>query len=103
MIARTRAEANARGYPEYEVRVECASHGETVKLAGILRAQGLPVVQRWRYLLIGATDEEAAQALADRITQETLPGTTVTVEATLAEIASETPSSRFSFLRGIWG
>ena len=103
LVARERADSETQGFPEWEVRIQCQTHGETVKLAEILSKQHLSVVRRWRYLLIGADDEESARALADRITQETVPGTTITVEATLAEIAAETPPSRFAFLRGIFG
>jgi hypothetical protein len=103
LVSRERTESEQRGYPEYEVRVECRTHGETVKLAEILRQQHLPVVQRWHAILIGAPDEDSARALADRVTQETPAGTTVTVEATLSAIEAGTARNPFAVFRGIWG
>ena len=74
LIARERAESQAWGKPEYEVRVECASHSATVALDEQLRAEGLPTVRRWRFLLVGSADEDSARALADRIAAEAPPG-----------------------------
>jgi hypothetical protein len=103
LVARERAESGALGFSAYEVRIQCATHRDTVTLAERLRDEGLPVVQRWRYLLVGATDEDSAAALADRITQEAPPGTTVTVEASLGEIAAETGFSPFAVFGGLGG
>jgi hypothetical protein len=103
LVAREQAESAARGFAEYEVRVECHTHAETVKLAEILRSQHLPVVRRWRYLLLGAPDEDSAHQLADRVTQESPPGSTVTVEATLPAVAADGPRSRFAVFSNILG
>jgi hypothetical protein len=101
--ARERAESNALGFPEYEVRVECRSHGDTVALAERLGREGVPSTRRWRYLLIGAPDEESAKSLADRLVTEVPAGTTVTVEASLAAIAAETPPNPFAVFGGLAG
>jgi hypothetical protein len=100
-IARERAQSEEQGFNEYEVRVTCRSHGETVKLAEVLRLQHLPVVRRWRYLLVAASDEDSAQALANRITQEAPPGSTVTVEANPAGVPRR--GNPFAFLGGFGG
>lgn len=101
LLSRERAESEALGVPEYEVRVECRSHRATVELAGKLAAEGLAPVRRWRYLLVGAADEESAQALADRLAGEVSAGTSVSVEATFAAIASETPANPFAVFGGL--
>lgn len=103
LVSRERAESSEQGFSAYEVRVQCATHHDTVALAERLRGEGLPVVQRWRYLLIGASDEDSGAALAERITQEAAPGTTVTVEASAGEVAAATGFSPFAVFGGLGG
>lgn len=102
-VAREREESREMGYAEYEVRVECHSHRDTVALAERLRDEGLQPLRRWRFLLIGANDEESAQALADRLSQEVPAGCTVRVEATLATIEAETGGNPFAVFGGLGG
>src|SRR5947209_10924211 len=45
LVAREREETTERGYAEYEVKVHCSSHRDTVKLADRLREEGLPIVR----------------------------------------------------------
>jgi hypothetical protein len=103
LMARERAESAAQGYPEYEVRVQCRSHGETVELAERLRANGLPPVQRWRYLLLGAVNEQAADELAVRVRALVPDDSSVTVEASLPALAGGTPGNPFAVLGGLGG
>jgi hypothetical protein len=58
-------------------------------------------VRRWRYLLISAADEDSARMLADRLTAECPPGCTVTVEASLAAVAADTPANPFAVFGGL--
>src|SRR5215467_6922419 len=53
MIAAERRQTEESGHPEYEVRVDLLSFHEASRFADALRSEGLPVVHRWRYLLIG--------------------------------------------------
>ncbi len=85
------------------MRVQCASHRDTVQLAHRLRSEGIPYLRRWRYVLIGATDEESAAALAERLSAEAPPGSTVTTEASLAAIDAETPANPFAVFGGLGG
>jgi hypothetical protein len=101
LLSRERAESEALGIPEYEVRIECGSHRATVELAERLAEEGLAPVRRWRYLLVGAADEEAAQELADRLAGEVPAGTSVTVEASMAAVAAETPPNPFAVFGGL--
>ena len=78
LVAREREESEQRGYPEYEVRVEFASHHDAKHFADQLSDEGTPSVRRWRYLLIGVPDEDSAQALAERVRREAPEGARVT-------------------------
>jgi hypothetical protein len=102
VIAAERKRVEESGEPEYEVRVDFPSHDEAEQFADRLRAEGLPAVHRWRFLLVGATDEDSAKALAERIRGEA-PNSTVKVEGTLRAIYSERPRNPFAFLGGLGG
>ncbi|MCL2418357.1 MAG: hypothetical protein FWD04_03630 [Conexibacteraceae bacterium] len=103
LIAEERQESESLHASEYEVRVSTHSHRDTVELARTLGADGIPCLRRWRYLLIGAADEDAAKALANRIRMIAPEGSTIEVEATLAEVAAETPANPFSVFGGLGG
>ena len=101
LMAREREDTAARGYPEFEVRVDLPSHHEAVRLSDQLRQEGLPTVHRWRYLLVGATDEDSAKALAGRIRAEAPIGSRVNVEGTWAIVNAEQPPNPFAVLGGL--
>jgi hypothetical protein len=101
LIARERQETEERGYPEFEVRVDLPSHRDAAELAKRLRGEGLPSVHRWRFLLIGATDEDGAKELATRIESEAPAGSTVKVEGTWAAVYKERPPNPFAFMGGL--
>jgi hypothetical protein len=92
LIERERAEVAERGYPEFEVRVELPSRRDAGEFADKLREEGLPLVHRWKYVLVGASDEDSAAALAERLRAEAPSGSTVTVEGTWKAMEAETPS-----------
>jgi hypothetical protein len=102
-IAQERADSEAQGYPEFEVRVQCHSRGEAGELADRLRNEGIPVVHRWSAVLVGALDEESANRLADRLRAEAPEGSTVTAEGNLRAIYNERPWRPFSVLGGLGG
>jgi hypothetical protein len=60
----------AAGQAGWEVRVELPSHHQAVELAERLQAEGRPVIRRWKYLVVGANNEDDASALAEAIGQE---------------------------------
>lgn len=70
-----------RGYAPWEVRVECASHDEAEALADRLEQEGSDVVRRWRYVIVGASSEEEARALARRLHGDVEAGGEVVWEA----------------------
>ena len=74
------AESLATGTAQWEARVEFPSHHEAVALASKLRAEGRTVVRRWRFLVVGANNEDDARALAEQIKREAPPDATVRAE-----------------------
>jgi hypothetical protein len=103
-VAKEREESAERGYAEYEVKIQCSSHRETVELAERLQEEGLPLLRRWRYLLIGASDEDAANALAERLRAEAPAGSTVVAEVSQRAAWDDDPSrGSFAVFGGLGG
>jgi hypothetical protein len=71
----------------WEVRIDMPSHHEAVALAGRLRADGRPVIRRWKYLLLGASSAAEASDLAEAIERE--------VPATASVHGSAVPFTHF--------
>ena len=104
LVAREREETAERGYAEYEVKVHCTSHRETVKLSDRLRDEGLPVLRRWHYLIVGASDEDSANALAERLRAEAPAGATVTAEVSERAAWDDDPGrGSFAMFGGLGG
>ena len=103
LIEREQREEAAEGYAEFEVRVQCDSHREAVDLDRKLRAEGLPTVRRWKYLLIPASDEDNANALAERLKREAPSDAVVSAEGTRRAAFEDTPSNRFAIFGGMGG
>jgi hypothetical protein len=74
------ADALATGQAQWEVRVELGSHRQAVALARKLEGEGRTIVRRWRFLLAGAANEDAARELARQLRGEVPPDATVKVE-----------------------
>jgi len=74
------AESLATGIAQWQARVELPSHHQAVALAGKLRSEGRAVVRRWRFLVVGANNEDEARELAEQIRQGAAPGATVHAE-----------------------
>ncbi len=103
LIQREREELEKQGQPEFEVRVQFDSHHDAAAFAKKLSQEGLPTARRWKYLVVGATDEDSANALAARLRDEAPPGTTVTAEGSGRAVYDERPSNPFWFLGGLGG
>jgi hypothetical protein len=103
LIQREREELKERGQPEFEVRLQFDSHHDAVAFAEKLRQEGLPTARRWKYLVVGAADQDSADALAARLREEAPAGTTVTAEGSGSAAYEERPTSRFWFLGGLAG
>ena len=104
LLAQEQEDSDVRGYPEYEVKIECPSHRDTVKLDKHLHDEGFPTVRRWKYLLVGAADEDSANSLAERLRAEAPQGCTVTAEASLRQTYDDEPSrGSFAVFGGLGG
>lgn len=105
MIERERAESATQGYPAFEVRIQCGSHSDTVALSRRLRDEGLPNVHRWRFLLVGANDEDSANQLAERVRSMAPAGATVSVGPSQGALNDGTLGTRnpFALLGGLGG
>jgi hypothetical protein len=93
--------AKDHGYAEFEVRVEFPSHREARDFAKQLEDEGHQPVRRWRYMVVGAADEDQAQALADRIRAEAPADSKVTVEGSERAAWRERPVNPFFWLGGL--
>jgi hypothetical protein len=71
------AESLDAGHPEWEVRVTLPTHRDAHAFAQTLQAEGIPVVRRWRHLMVGANNEDDAAALAERLRAEAPPGSEI--------------------------
>jgi len=74
------AESLATGVAQWEVRVELGSHRQAVHLARALEGEGRAIVRRWKFLIVGANNEDEARELAGQIRQEAPPDVTIIVE-----------------------
>ncbi|HWD40004.1 MAG TPA: hypothetical protein VG944_14235 [Fimbriimonas sp.] len=103
LMAREREEVKRSGRPEFEVRVDLPSRHDALQLSERLREEGLFAVRRWKFLLVGVTDEDSAKALAKRIRGEAPSGSEVEVEGTWAKAFAERPPNPFAVLGGLAG
>jgi len=103
LIAAERRQVEESGHPEFEVRVDLPSRQEAIQFADTLRTEGLPVVHRWRYLLVGVTDEDSGRELAEKIEAQAPPGSKVAFEGTWQAAYAERPPNPFAVFGGLGG
>lgn len=89
-------------YAEWEVRASTSSVHETAALAKKLRQEGIPCLRRWHFLLIGAADEDAAKALAERVRALAPADVTIEVEGSYDEALAEARNP-FAVFGGLGG
>ena len=102
LMEREDKETAERGYSEWEVRLDLPSRQTAHELSERLDTEGVPHVRRWKYILVGATDEDAAKAWEERLRKEAPDGTKVRVEGTYATVAADRPSP-FAILSELGG
>ena len=100
-VGQERRNSARQGYPEFEVRVQCATRAQAGDLSRTLEDEEIPNLHRWSYILIGATDEDSANALAERLRGEAPAGAQVTVERNQRAIYDNLPRSPFAVLGGL--
>ena len=72
---------------EWQLRIELGSHEDAVELAEKLEGEGVsPLVRRWKYLLIGAANEDLARQLERRLEAEYPSAGDIKVEPAPAEM-----------------
>jgi hypothetical protein len=103
LVAAERREVAEGAPPQYEVRVDLPSHRDAAHFEEMLRAEGLPSVRRWKYLVVGAADEDTARQLASRLETEAPPGSKVTVEGNAKVVYDERPPNPFAIFGGLGG
>jgi hypothetical protein len=103
LMEREREDAQEHGFTDFEVRVECPSRGDATQLAEQFETEGLPHVRRWRYVIVGAADEDSARELADRLKREAPDGAQVTVEGTAGAALAGRPPNLFALFGGLGG
>jgi hypothetical protein len=94
------AEGRERGRTLWEVRLELPTHDETRELAQRLEDEGLSVIARWTYLLVGADNEDDARELAERLQAEA-PNAKVQAEPSGEMVAEVTPTNPFAVFGGL--
>ena len=92
-VAEEAAEAAEEGSYDWQVVVHLTSRDDAAELAERLGGEGLPVAHRWRYVVVGALTDDAAEQLADRLRREE-PGADVEIGATLEDV----PAGPFQFV-----
>jgi len=74
------AESLATGTAQWQARVSLSSHREAVALARTLEGEGHTIVRRWKFLVVGANNEDDARELAEHIRSEAPPSAIVRAE-----------------------
>jgi hypothetical protein len=88
-------------YAEWEVRASTNSVRETAELVRKLRQEGIPCLRRWHFLLIGAADEDAAKALAERVRGLAPADVRINIEGSYDEALAEGPANPFAVFGGL--
>jgi hypothetical protein len=90
------SESKTAGIALFEVRVQLPSHRESVELAAKLAGEGYSVVRRWRFLVVGANNEDQAAQFATAIRREAPAGAVISTE----EVGPDRPYTVFEVLAG---
>jgi hypothetical protein len=100
-VAKEDADTASDNVAEWEIRVDLPSHRDAKRLAERLEADGIEPVRRWKYLFVGAPDEDVARAWAEELRKEAPAGSEVTVEATFASVERNNPFAIFGAGGGV--
>jgi hypothetical protein len=101
LVASEDADTAADNVAEWEIRVDLPSHRDAKRLAERLEAEGVEPVRRWKYLFVGAPDEDQARAWAEELRATVPEGSEVTVEATFASVERNNPFAIFGAGGGV--
>jgi hypothetical protein len=101
LIAKEDADTVSDSATEWEIRVDLPSHRDAKRLAERLKTEGVEPVRRWKYLFVGAPDEDQARAWAEELRGTVPDGSEVTVEATFASVERNNPFAIFGAGGGV--
>lgn len=101
MQEREAAHSRASGHAEWEVRVSLPTREATEALADTLEADGVPVVRRATFLLVGAANHDDALELAERLRKELPEGAKVEVEPGGGMVWEVMPQNPFAVFGGL--
>jgi hypothetical protein len=90
------SESVTGGVALFEVRVQVPSHRESVALAARLAGEGYSVVRRWRFLVVGANNEDQAAEFAEQIRREAPADAVISTE----EVGPGRPYTAFELAAG---
>jgi hypothetical protein len=80
-------EAEIEGEYDWRVVAHLPGRDEAADLADRLEREGVPVTQRWRYVVASALTEERAEELAERLRSELPDDADVRIEVDLSDVA----------------
>lgn len=92
LMRREDAESEAAGAPQFEARALLPTRQAARELSERLTQEGVPHVRRWRYVIVGADDEDAARTWAERLRAEAPAGAEVVAEGTFASVERADPT-----------
>jgi hypothetical protein len=103
-------ESEQLGEALWEVRVEFDSHRDAVEMADRIESESdelldgytISVVRHWRYLLIGADNEDQAHEIAEQIRGRLPAGAELKVEPSGALVWQSMKTSPFAVLGGLY-
>jgi hypothetical protein len=85
------AESKQAGLPLWEVRIELPDRAAAAELEKRLEADGIQVVRRHSYVLVGAASEGDAEALRTRLAGVVPPGASLSVEGSVTAAELDRP------------
>jgi hypothetical protein len=91
------------GRAEFEVSAKFPTSHEAHAFAEKLKTEGYKPIRRFRYLVVGANDEDEAKELAERIRAEAPSDAEVKAEYSLNQLWRERPPNSFFWLGGLGG
>jgi hypothetical protein len=97
------AESDATGVAAWEVRIELVSHDDADAFAARLEDEGMPVVRRSTFLLVGAANEDDARELARRLAAQAPAGAVLHVEPGTGQVWQAIPENPFAVFGGLGG
>ena len=92
LMRREDAESATYGFPQFEACATLPTRADARELSEHLTQEGVPHVRRWRHVIVGADDEDAARAWADRLRAESPAGTDVETEGSFEYVARMDPT-----------